>query len=147
MNNTEFWKAVLVLWCAVMYWLGGQEIPWTKRGYKFFRRFAMPIGLALGLIFLLGGPWYRVIPACVLLGAGCHLGYGTEIWKLPLTAAAMVSGVLVLYLPVIPPWWVGIPITYHTAYGIMSRRYPKFVWAYVAVLMGVGLGIAYTSAY
>jgi len=137
----EFVSALTVLWCSITYWLGGQEIPGLDRGYKWIRRFGLPAGLCLGLI-ILGATWWKVLIACVLLSAALHVGYQAKVWKYTFSAALMAAPSLILGFH----WTIVLPITYHTAYGVISLRDNKFRWAYVGLLMGVGIGIAYTCA-
>jgi len=137
----EFIAASAVLWCSVTYWLGGQEIPIAKRGFKWIRRFVMPAGLAVFLM-VLGAVWWKALLACALLSAATHIGYQSKLWKYTFSAVCMAAPSLILGFH----WTVVLPITYHTAYGAISLHDNKFRWAYVGLLMGTGIGIAYVSA-
>lgn len=137
----EFIAALTVLWCAVTYWLGGQEIPGLNRGFKWIRRYLLPAGLWMGLL-LLGAIWWRGLLACVGLSMALHLGYGSSVVRYFLSGVAMALPSLIIGFH----WTVVLPITYHTIYGMISLKDNKFRWAYVGLLMGVGLGIAYTTA-
>ena len=137
----EFVSSLTVLWCTVTYWLGGQQIPWTGKGYLWIRRVLMPIGLCAGLIFL-GVVPYKASIACILLSAATHLGYQDKIWKFFATAACMSApSVIIGY-----HWTVFLPIFVQPFFGWISLKDPRFKWAYVALLMGASLGIAYVAA-
>ena len=139
--NSEFISCLTVLWCSVTYWLGGQELPLIGRGYKWIRRFGLPIGLFIGLC-ILGAVWWKAAIACTLLSAALHIGYQNRVWKYTASAICMAGPSLILGWH----WTLVLPITYHTAYGAISLRDNKFRWVYVGLLMGIGIGICYVSA-
>lgn len=139
--NNEFISALIIIWCSVNYWLGGQEIPWTHKGYKAIRRFFMPAGLCLGLT-ILGAEYWRAIAACSLLCAATHIGYQNKWWKFALTAIAMALPSLILGFR----WTIILPVLHHTIYGFISLRDNRFRWGYVGLLMGIAIGICYICA-
>lgn len=151
----EFLSALAVLWCSVTYWLGGQEIPWTKRGYKWIRRYVMPIGLCIFLI-VLHAIWWKAVLACTGLSGATHLGYGVKdsnakFAKLKAVFAYAYTGLLMggfAWILCYPHWnWmIGFPFTYHTAYGAISLKWDRFRWAFVGELVGIGIGIAYITS-
>jgi len=135
----EFISALIVLWCAATYWLGGQEIPWTGRGYKWIRRFVLPVGLFIGLLFL-GAVWWKAGLACGLLCGALHPGYQAKLWKYALTGVAMGAPSLIFGLH----WTAALPMIFHTVFGFISLKQNPFSWSFVAILVGVSIGISYT---
>lgn len=141
--NREFVAATAVGWCVLTYWLGGQEIPGLGRGYKWIRRFCLPIGLFVALLAL-GSPWYLAALACGLLCAALHLGYNTNLWLLPLTGLAMGAPALLLGTFTVGQLILAVcPAVVHGALGLVSRHDNKFTWAFVALAMGYTIGVAY----
>lgn len=140
----EFAKALTVLFCAASYWLGGQELPVLHRGYKWIRRYLMPAGLCAGLI-LMGATGWKAVASCALLSIATHVGYGTSIPMLSITGLLMGLPAAILSFPLLN-WMVGLPFIFHTAFGIVSVQFNRFVWAYVGLLMGLGIGIAYVTS-
>lgn len=139
----EFISATATLWCITTYWLGGQEIPGIKRGYKWIRRFALPGGLATSLL-MLHAPWYLVLLSCSLLCAALHLGYQTHLWKYAVTGLAIGVPALVLgTFQLDQILMVLLPCIMHTVLGWLSKRNNKFGWAWVALAMGWSIGVAY----
>lgn len=136
------WKAAwTVLWCTVTYWLGGQEFPMFGRGFKWIRRFLLPVGLFVGLV-MLGAAWPKAALACAGLSMALHLGYGSNVARYALAGLAMGLPSLLLGWH----WTAVLPMAFHVGYGWISLKDDKFRWAYVGLLMGVGIGIAYTCA-
>jgi hypothetical protein len=141
--NREFVAALTVFWCIFCYWLGGQEIPGLKRGFKWIRRFCLPIGLFVALLAL-GSTWYLAALACGLLCGALHLGYNTNLWLLPLTGLAMGAPALLLGTFTLNQLIMALlPATGHAALGLVSRLDNKFAWAFVALAMGYTIGVAY----
>ena len=138
---SEFLAALAVLWCALTYWLGGQELPFVNRGYKWLRRFVLPGGLVI-FTLALGAPWWKALLACAGLCGALHLGYQNKVWKYAMTGALMGLPSLILGL-----WWTAaLPALFHTVFGIVSLKDNRFRWgAYVGVLVGASIGIAYTT--
>lgn len=89
----------------------------------------------------MGAQPVKVICAMTLLSVATHLGYQNKWWKFTLIGAALSTPSLLIGAH----WTVVLPITYHTAYGIISLRDNRFKWAFVGILMGVGVGIAYVA--
>lgn len=137
----EFVNSLTVLWCATTYWLGGQEIPWTKRGYLWIRRYLMPIGLYAALIYM-KAPFDKALIACALLAAATHIGYGGSVLRYALSGFAMGIPSIVLGLY----WTALLPMITQTVFGWISLKDNKFDWAYVAILVGASIGIAYVAA-
>lgn len=141
---TELYQSLAVIWCSVTYWLGGFEIPWTKRGYKVIRRYIMPAGLCVFLI-LLGALWWKAFFSCVLLSGATHVGYQNKWWKFALVGFLFSVPALILSWPTFN-WMAFFPFTYHLAYGIISLRFNRFSWSFVALLTGTGIGLAYVTS-
>ena len=162
---SEVITAAGFLFCALTYWLGGQGFPkwgldWLKKeswegdntaGQKWIRRFVMPTGLAL-ILLALGAPFLvfskafpfvgGVLPACVMLSVGAHLGYGADVFRYFLAGAVMGVGPLFIGIH----WTAALPAVFHAGWGAASLRDNKFGWAIVALLTGASIGIAYVVA-
>ena len=139
--NTEFIACSTVLWCVATYWLGGQELPLVNRGFKWIRRYLLPIGVFLGFLALKILYW-KVVVACIFLGAALHLGYQNKVWKYALIGFCVAIPRLILGFH----WTFFLPVIFHTLFGYLSLRDNKFRWGYVALLMGSAIGICYLSA-
>lgn len=139
---TEFESAITVIWCGVTYWLGGQELPWFKRGFKWIRRFVMPLGLCFSLITFGGILPRTAILACSLFSATAHPGYQNKLWKYALTGLLMGLPALLIDVNVL----CLLPMAFHTIYGLLSLKMNKFRWSFVGILMGIAIGIAYVSS-
>lgn len=133
-------NVIIVLYCAITYWLGGQTLPYFNRGYKWIRRYALPIGLLIYLITQ-GNSVPQSIIACVGLSIALHIGYGDKIAMYALTGLLMGIPAAVLYPSF--SWLIFLPCAVHTFFGYLSLRINKFGWAYVALLTGASIGIAY----
>jgi hypothetical protein len=59
---------------AGLFAAGGTEIKTTGRGYKWMRRFVLPIGM--GIIAAFNSTWWQAIIYAVALCSVLHLGYG-----------------------------------------------------------------------
>jgi len=138
-NMSEFIISCAVIFCGVSYWLGGQEIPWTKRGYKWLRRFLLPIGLFIFLI-VLGAIWWKALIACVGLSAALHLGYQSSLIKYALCGLAYGLPALIFGFQ----WTIFLPAAFHTLFGSISLRDNNFKWSYIAILEGISIGVCYT---
>ena len=142
--SEEFISALAILWCSVTYWLGGQELPYYDRGFKWIRRYLMPLGLSIFLI-VLHAVWWKAILACLGLSGATHLGYKDKVWRFAISGLLMGAPALILCWPHFN-WMVGFPFTYHTAYGAISLRYDRFRWAFTGELVGIGIGLAYVTS-
>lgn len=140
----EFTEALAVLWCCVTYWLGGQTLPVFNRGFKSIRRYVMPIGLCIFLV-VLGVMVEKVILACLFLSLATHLGYQNKVWKYAACGLALGVPTLFISYPTFN-WMMLIPMIFHTLYGWVSLRFNVFRWAFVAEIMGIGIGIAYVTS-
>lgn len=142
--HKEFIGASTILWCIVTYWAGGQQLPVLGKGFKWIRRFGLPIGLFIGLAWLRPDIWYLALLACTLLCGALHLGYNTNLWLLPVTGLAM--GAPALVLGGFGAWEIGVaclPMLVHTIAGLLSRTSNRFGWSWVALAMGWAIGVAY----
>jgi hypothetical protein len=140
----EFVGGLTILWVSATYWLGGQEIPGLKRGYKWIRRFLMPAGLACGLVLISGinASIWKPILASALLCLATHIGYQSNPWKFIL--AGLCFGVPSLILGF--QWTFLLPCAFHGTLGMVSLRDNKFGWSFVALMTGASIGIAYVYA-
>ena len=136
----EFISALAILWAAVFYWLGGQALPYFNRGFKWLRRFVLPLGLAIFLITL-GAPWWKSLLSCAGLCAALHIGYGTSLFRYLLAGCviALPSAILGLH------WTIILPPIFHTLFGYLSLKDNRFGWNAVAILMGTAIGITYIT--
>ena len=137
---SEWNQSLLVIWCAVTYWLGGQEIPGLFRGFKAVRRYLMPAGM-YGLLFGKSGS-LGLILAVIGLSAATHTGYQNKVWKYALTGALFSLPSLLLGYSV----GVYLPPLFHVFFGSLSLRYNGFKWAFVGILTGISIGICYAMA-
>lgn len=137
---TEWSQALMVLWCAFTYWLGGQEIPGLFRGFKAVRRYLMPVGM-FGLLYN-QAPLLSLIFALLTLSLALHIGYQNKLWKFLLTGALFSLPSLLLGCSV----GILLPPLFHTLFGAISLRDNKFKWAYVGILTGASIGICYGMA-
>ena len=133
-------------------------MPIIERGEKWIRRFLMPAILSVFLI-VLGASWQRAVIACALLSAATTLPYGdglankisvkynrvARIFLYAISGLAMGFPALIVSYPRFN-WLVLLPSIYHTVYGAISLYYNRFSWAFVATLMGMGIGIAYVTS-
>lgn len=138
---------VAVLWCAMTYWLGGQELPGLNRGFKWIRRFAMPLGLFFALLVLSSERTLQSslhIGLCMaLLSGACHFGYQASVWKYALVGLLLgLPAVVLLH----PHWTSLLPCVFHAGFGIVSLKDNKFGWSMVAILTGTSIGIAYVTS-
>lgn len=155
---SEFLSALTLFWCSITYWMGGQGFPkrglsWLKseswasdntEGRKWIRRFLLPIGLCIFLVAL-GAVWWKAALACSLLCAALHLGYGSEWQMFASTGFLMGLPAEILCWPQLN-WMILLPCAFHTGYGLLSLKFNRFQWAWVAQLMGFAIAIAYLSS-
>jgi len=130
-----------IIWCSLTYWLGGQTLPYFNRGFKWLRRYLLPIGLCTFLITQGSSPIHSII-ACVGLSISFHIGYGDKL------AMYALSG-LMMGLPSVAlgnTWFALLPCLFHTVFGYLSLKFNSFNWAYVALLVGASIGITYGVA-
>lgn len=142
---SEFNKCLIVLWCAIHYWLGGQELPFFGRGFKMARRYIMPLGLWIMLLAFTpksgGNPVVlKASLACLALSLATHLGYKASLLRYAVVGLALGVGSLIIK----PYWTFLLPCVFHTALGYASLRDNRFQWGYVAILTGASIGIAYS---
>ena len=142
----EFLSALAVLFCSTCYFLGGQENPWTKKGFgKWIRRYVLPAGLCIFLIAL-DAPWWKACLSCVGLSGALHIGYQNKIWKFAASGLLMGLPAIILCRPN-SNWMVFLPMIFHTIFGAISLKWNRFMWgAFVGTLMGTGISIAYLSS-
>ena len=136
----EFAKSLTVIWCIITYWLGGQTIPKTGKGYIWIRRYVMPIGLYLALLYM-QMPAKESLIACVLLAAATHVGYGGSVVRFAISGALMGVPSMIIGTTIEVAL---LPMLIQTVFGFISLKNNKFDWAYVAILVGASIGIAYT---
>lgn len=142
----EFEKCLIVLWCAIHYWLGGQELPFFGRGFKWVRRYIMPLGLLIMLFVFtpnigVNEVGLRVFLACLALSLATHLGYKASLLRYAVVGLALGLGSLIIN----PSWTFILPCVFHTMLGYASLKDNRFQWGYVAILTGASIGIAYSA--
>lgn len=101
----------------------------------------MPLGLLVGL-YLLKPILLPELIACLLLSAALHVGYGSKLYKMFLSGLLMGLPVLILSMN----WICLFPAISHGGLGALSLKDNKFVWAIVAVIQGMVIGIVYVYA-
>ena len=71
---SEWWMIFAVTFSVATFAAGGTDL--NGRGYKWIRRFLMPIGL--GALSLLYAPWWACLGYTATLCAFLHMGYGSK---------------------------------------------------------------------
>ena len=124
----------IVTLSSVLFAIGGT-------GFKFCRRFIMPVILAGGA-FLLGISWWKCFFALFLIIGACHLGYGElhPLWRKVLTVLALglcllplasgINGLLTLITPIV------FGIGYY-----LSRKINWITWKLIELSAGFSMGV------
>lgn len=89
---------------GILFALGGTEIPTTGRGYKWLRRFVMPVFLAG--IALLYAPWWACVGYGLTTSVALHMGYGDRCSWLKRAFIFISYGVTSLWFGF--SWWIAI---------------------------------------
>jgi hypothetical protein len=74
-SMSELLMIIIMSVSGALFALGGTEIPYFKTGFKWLRRFVLPLFLALGCV-LSGVSWWQASIYALLLCASLHMGYG-----------------------------------------------------------------------
>jgi hypothetical protein len=140
-----YFIAIIALW-TVLFPAGGTELPATKKGYKWLRRYLAP-GLTLPLLLLLGIVWWRALLCCGLLSGFMHLGYGNgKTW-----GYRALIGVLYAIPSVIIgfTWWtVILPLGFIGLFvaSNLDKVEEDFPWVLVCAMYGAMIGATLCGA-
>ena len=131
---------------GILFSLGGTEIPYFKTGFKWLRRFVLPIFLALGCV-LSGVSWWQASIYALLLCASLHMGYGSSspYWKkfLIFVSYSGVSAVIGL------SWWLVITPVLLLLLFIGSNWKPmasSIFWKAAEFVMGTLIAVSLIAA-
>ena len=133
MGGTEWVITLLPPVSAILFGIGGG-------GFKWARRFVMPVVLCAGAL-LLGIVWWRcLISLLLIVGASC-LGYGENhpLWRKALTILALGSCLIPLANGANALLTILIPVVFGTGYWL-SRKYNWFTWRLVELSCGGVMG-------
>ena len=147
---SNYWEWYFIIICALWAFsfpAGGTELPATKRGYKWIRRYLAP-ALTVPLLILLGNiDWWRVVLACGLLSGAMHLGYGSKV--------GWARRALIACLMVIPSLFLGFswltaafPVVFLGLYALSNWKpmAKSFTWVLVCSINGIVLGATLCAA-
>lgn len=135
---TEFISSLAILFTSATYFLGGQELPYFNRGFKWIRRFLLPLGLFLFMVYL-GGHFASSLVSCLLLSVALHLGYQDKLYKFFWTGLLMgLPSILIGFY-----WTAFLPAVAHTLFGWISFKDNNFKHAWTGLAVGFCVGIAY----
>jgi hypothetical protein len=135
------WLMILVtLWNCGLFAAGGTDL--NGRGYKWLRRFLMPIGL--GGVALLYAPWWACIGYAVTLSFFLHLGYGERATWLYRAFIFTGYGVSALCFG-FSGWMVVTPILCLLAFWLSNQKQSAgmFFWKAVEMLYGFLIAVTY----
>ena len=132
---STYWEwyfiATIALW-TVLFPAGGTELPATKQGYKWLRRYVAP-AITLCLLLLCSVVWWRSLLCCGLLSGAMTLPYGSKSsWLVrALTAVCMALPTLILGWS----WFTPVfPVVFLALFALSSWKPKQFPWVVVCAL-------------
>lgn len=133
MGTSEWIITLLPSVSAVLFGIGGG-------GFKWARRFVMPVVLCAGAL-LLGIVWWRCLIALLLTCGAATLGYGEShpLWRKALTILALGLCLLPLANGANALLTLLIPAVFGAGYWL-SRKYNWFTWRLVELSCGFAMG-------
>jgi hypothetical protein len=139
--NGELYIIVCAVIGALLWPLGGTEIPYFKRGFKWIRRELLPIlwGLAA---YSAGIEWWRCLGLAIFFDIVFRLPYGDRT-PVPLRIAVFTI------MPIASVWigfttWQAISMAICPLMWILSNWRPTaraFPWVVSCIIIGLVLGI------
>ena len=141
----ELYIVICAVLGAGLFALGGTDIPYFKRGFKFLRRELLPISWGL-LAYSAGLEWWRCLGLVVCFDALFRLPYGdrTPVWGKFIVFMAMPLASLWLGFNA---WQViaGIASFIMWASSNWKPTERVFSWVTACIIIGLVLGIAVGS--
>ena len=118
---------------GILFAVGGTGFKWT-------RRFVMPVVLAIGA-FLLGIVWWKCLVSFFLTVGAMHLGYGEHhpLWYKALTILSFALCLLPLASGLNGLLTLIVPLVFGTGYWL-SRKYNWWAWKLTELATGGSLG-------
>lgn len=120
---------------------GGTLFSIGGTGYKWARRFILPVLLAL-IGAISGVLWWKCLILCLGLIGALHLGYGQKVpyWGKFLVGCAFVAPTLVLGLTV---WQIITPVAWIGMFWLSNQIWSssQFKWKVVEFLTGTLIGV------
>jgi len=145
--NWEWYLIGIVVAWTLLFPAGGTEVPATKRGYKWLRRYIAP---ALSLLFLIlidsVALWRSILCCCALCGL-MHLGYGNgKSWGYR-AIVGLLYALPSLFLG-FSFWFFLLPVGFITLFAVsMWKPTAKmFPWVLVCAIDGALIGASLAGA-
>lgn len=147
---SSYWEwyfiAIIATW-TILFPAGGTELPATKKGYKWLRRYFAP-ALTLPLLLLIGDvAWWRVVLCCGLTAGAMTLPYGKNSTWLERTFTAVCMPLPTLFLGF--SWWLPIfPIIFLALFALSNWKVTakSFPWVVVCAIYGALIGACICGA-
>lgn len=140
--NGELYTIACAVLGALLFSLGGTEIPYFKRGFKYLRRELLPVSWGL-LAFSAGIEWWRCLGMAICFDACFRLPYGdrTPLWlKFLVFVSVPIASI-----------WIGFNIWQVIAGAVsfilflLSNWKPTasaFNWVTCCIIIGILIGLA-----
>jgi hypothetical protein len=143
---TELWIIAVSVWCLGLFALGGTELPLFGTGFKWLRRFVLPIGLLILGVFLTD--WWRSVGYAVTLCVFLHQGYGDKCpwWK----RIVVFTGYGVSALWIGFSWWQIItPVVLSGMFLLSNTKATSkiFQWKYCELAMGLLIAWSFCNSF
>jgi hypothetical protein len=143
---SELLMIIIMSVSGALFALGGTEIPYFKTGFKWLRRFVLPLFLALGCV-LSGVSWWQASIYAVLLCVALIQGYGEKAsyFKKFIIFCAYSGCSAVIGLS----WWLLItPIVLTLLFLGSNWKHlaSTFFWKGIEFLMGTLIAISLIAA-
>jgi len=131
---------------VILFPLGGTEIPFVKKGYKWFRRFVYPFVMFI-LAFWFGMPLWANVACSSLLCAALHLGYGgtKPYWYKFLVGVAYALPSLFFGFSL---WVILTPVIFLALFALSNwqKTSGSFIWKIVEGAIGFCVSATIISA-
>ncbi len=138
------WSMILSVTFSIATFAGGGT-DLNGRGYKWIRRFLMPLGL--GSLALLYAPWWACLGYTVTLSAFLHMGYGSRAGWLYRAFIFTGYGCSALWFGW-TGWVVVTPILCLAAFWLSNYKKTEdmFAWKIVEMLFAFLIAATYINA-